>query len=127
LVEPFLTVATKRDVVRMIASGDDAVGTTFLASGWFALASWAKAHPDAVTAFATAIGQGGRWANANPDKVVPIITAHLKTDPVLTASVPRTLYTDRLVAAQVQPWIDVTAKYAKFPAFSAADLMFHPS
>ena len=124
LVEPFLTVAIKRDLVRMIASGDDAVGTNFLASGWFALASWAKAHPDAVTAFATAIGQGGRWANANPDKVVPIITAHLKTDPVLTASVPRTVYTDRLIAAQVQPWIDVTAKYAKFPPFAAADIVY---
>jgi NitT/TauT family transport system substrate-binding protein len=127
LVEPFLTVATKRDLVRMIASGDDAVGTTFLASGWFALASWSKTHPEAVTAFATAIGQAGRWANANPDKVVPIITAHLKTDPALTAAVPRTVYTDRLIAAQVQPWIDVTAKYAKFPSFAAADLMYRRS
>ena len=127
LVEPFLTLATKRGVVRFIASGDDAVGTTFLASGWFALASWAKAHTDAVTAFATAIGQGNRWANANPEKVVPIISSHLKTDPALTASVPRTLYTDRIVAAQVQPWIDVTAKYAKFPAYPAADLIFRRS
>jgi NitT/TauT family transport system substrate-binding protein len=124
LVEPFLTPAIKRNVVRMLASGDDAVGTTFLASGWFALASWARAHPQIVTAFSAAIGQAGKWANANPDKVVPIISTHLKTDPALTALVPRTLYTDRLVAAQVQPWIDVTAKYAKFPPFPAADLIY---
>ncbi len=127
LVEPFLTVASKRGVVRTIASGDDAIGTTFLASGWFALAAWAKAHPDAVAAFASAVGQAGHWANANPDKVVPIIAAHLKTDPAVTAAVPRTLYTDRLIAAQVQPWIDVTAKYAKFPSFAAADLMYRRS
>jgi NitT/TauT family transport system substrate-binding protein len=125
LVEPFLNAALKRNLVRDLASGDDAVGTTFLASGWYALAAWAKAHPDTITAFATAIGQAAHWANANPAKVVPIIAEHLKLDPAVIAGVPRTLYTDRLVAAQVQPWIDVTAKYAKFSPFPSTELIYN--
>jgi NitT/TauT family transport system substrate-binding protein len=125
LVEPFLTAAVKRNLVHVLASGDDAIGTTFLASGWYALASWAKAHPDTVAAFATAIAQAAHWANANSAKVVPIIAEHLKLDPAVTAAVPRTLYADRLVASQVQPWIDVTAKYAKFSPFPSAELIYN--
>ena len=124
LVEPFLTVAVKRNIVHVLASGDDAVGTTFLASGWYALASWVKADPDTIAAFATAIGQAAHWANTNSAKVVPIIAEHLKLDPAVMAAVPRTLYADRLVAAQVQPWIDVTAKYAKFSPFPSAELIY---
>jgi hypothetical protein len=56
---------------------------------------------------------------------VPIIAEHLKLDPAVTAAVPRTLYADRLVASQVQPWIDVTAKYAKFSPFPSAELIYN--
>ena len=64
--------------------------------------------------------------NTNPDKVVPIIASHLKSDPAAVAATPRTIFAERLVAAQIQPWIDVTARYAKFPAFPSADLVYSP-
>jgi NitT/TauT family transport system substrate-binding protein len=126
LVEPFLTLAVKQNLVRILAPGDDAIASTYLASAWYATASWAKANPDVVAHFATAMGAAARWANANPTKVVPIIEAHLKTDPAILAITTRTAYTDRLVDAQIQPWIDVAAKYAKFPPFPAADLIYRP-
>jgi NitT/TauT family transport system substrate-binding protein len=126
LVEPFVTIAKQRNQARFLATGDDAIAPVYLASAWYATAAWAKAHPDLVARFATAMAEAGRWANANPAKVVPIIANHLKADPVITAAAPRTEFTDRLVAAQIQPWIDVTAKYAKFPSFPAADLVYSP-
>jgi NitT/TauT family transport system substrate-binding protein len=126
LVEPFLTIALKKNLARMLATGDDAIAPTYLASAWYTTAQWAKANPGAVAGFATAIGQAARWANANPAKVVPIINKYLKADPEITAMVPRTVYTDRLVNAQIQPWIDVTAKYAKFAPFPASELIYAP-
>lgn len=127
LVEPFITIATKKNQVRMLATGDDAIAPTYLASAWYATAAWAKAHPDLVSRFANGIGQAARWANANPAKVVPIVAAHLKADPVITAEATRTVYTDRLVDAQIQPWIDITARYAKFASFPAAELIYVPN
>jgi NitT/TauT family transport system substrate-binding protein len=124
LVEPFITIGTRRNLIRMLASGDDAIAPTYLASAWYASSVWTKAHPELVSRFAAAIGQAARWANANPTKVVPIIVDHLRTDPALTAATPRTVYTDRLVDAQIQPWIDITARYAKFAPFPAADLIY---
>lgn len=126
LVEPFMTIAKKRGVARFLATGDDAIAPVYLASAWYATSAWAKAHPDLVAHFVSAMAEAGRWANANPAKVVPIIANHLKADPAITAAAPRTEFTDRLVAAQIQPWIDVTAKYAKFPTFPSADLVYAP-
>ncbi len=125
LVEPFLTIAKqKNNGGNLLSTGDDAIAPVYLASAWYAMSAWAKAHPDLVVRFATAMAEAGRWANANPAKVVPIVAAHLKADPAVTAAAPRTDYTDRLVAAQIQPWIDITARYAKFPPFPSADLVY---
>jgi NitT/TauT family transport system substrate-binding protein len=127
LVEPFITIAKQRNLARFLATGDDAIAPVYLASAWYAMSSWAKAHPELVARFVSAMAEAGRWANANPTKVVPIIANHLKADPAITAAAPRTEFTDRLVAAQIQPWIDVTAKYAKFPSFPSPDLVYTPA
>ena len=57
---------------------------------------------------------------------MPIILRHLKADPTIVAATPRTVYADRLVMGEIQPWIDITAKYAKFPSFPASELVYVP-
>jgi NitT/TauT family transport system substrate-binding protein len=126
LVEPFISIAKQRNLARFLTTGDDAIAPVYLASAWYATAAWAKAHPDLVARFVSAMAEAGRWANANPAKVVPIIANHLKSDPATTAAAPRTDFTDRLVPAQIQPWIDITAHYAKFPSFPTSELVFAP-
>jgi NitT/TauT family transport system substrate-binding protein len=127
LVEPFISIAKQRNLARFLTTGDDAIAPVYLASAWYATAAWAKAHPDLVARFVSAMAEAGRWANANPAKVVPIIANHLKSDPATTAAAPRTDFTDRLVPAQIQPWIDITARYAKFPSFPTSELVYAPA
>ncbi len=126
LVEPFITIDAKRNTARFFVSGYEAIAPISLSGVWYATSAWAKAHPDLVTRFATALGTAARWANANPLKVVPIIVSHLNADPAITAAATRTLFGDHVTLAQVQPWIDVTAKYAKFAPFPAAELIYPP-
>ena len=87
---------------------------------------WARAHPDVVARFSAAITDAGKWAMANPQKVVPIIATHLKSDPAVVAASPRTKFEDKLVTAQIQPWIDITARYAKFPTFPTSEIVYVP-
>lgn len=124
LVEPFITIATKSGTVRLLTTGDDAIGTRFLSTAWYTTAQWAAAHPDLVVRFGSAMLDAAQWANANTDKVVPILSKELKADPVLTAAAHRALFAERLVPAEIQPWIDVTAKYAKFAPFPATQLLY---
>jgi NitT/TauT family transport system substrate-binding protein len=126
LVEPFITVATRSNTIRLLVTGDEAIGKNFLSTAWYATSGWAGAHPDLVAKFASAMLEAARWANANQDKVVPILTKELKADPVLAAAAHRPYFAEKLVPAQVQPWIDVTAHYAKFPAFPASSLIYVP-
>ena len=126
LVEPFLTLGLKKNVVKTAAAPDDALGPSYLATVWFTTAQWAKAHPDVVAKFASAMREAARWANANPTKVVPILAKWLHADPGITAEANRAYFSERLLPADVQPWIDVTAKYAKFPPFPAAEIIYTP-
>jgi ABC-type nitrate/sulfonate/bicarbonate transport system substrate-binding protein len=126
LVEPFITIATKGGTVRLLATGDDAIGVNFLSTAWYATSQWAAAHPDLVTRFASAMLAAARWANANQDKVTPILVKYLKADPGLVAAAHRAYFAERLLPAQIQPWINVTAKYAKFPPFPATELIYVP-
>jgi len=127
MVEPFVTIAEQKHLARILAEGDDAISPNeFLAAGWFATADWAKAHPDAVARFQRAIAEAGAWANANPDKTVPIVAKYLKADPALVTLARKPYYAAQMIPAQIQPWIDVTAKYEKFPTFPAAQLIYVP-
>ncbi|HXM08208.1 MAG TPA: hypothetical protein VN936_12125, partial [Candidatus Acidoferrum sp.] len=124
LVEPFFTIATKKGQVKLLTTGDDAIGPAYLASAWYATSAWAKAHPDFVARFARAMDQAAVWGNGNPDKVVPIVASKLQVDPQLIAQIHRATYTDKLVDAQIQPWINVLAKYQGFAPFPASELIF---
>jgi NitT/TauT family transport system substrate-binding protein len=124
LNEPFFTIATRKGQVKLLTTADDVMPPVYLATAWFATADWAKAHPDLVSRFVRAMNQAGLWGNANPDKVVPILVDKLKADPAMLTIGHRATFTDKLVNGQIQPLIDIVAKYQKFPAFPASDLIF---
>ncbi len=126
LVEPFITIGTKSGTIKLLTTGDDAIAPRFLSTAWYATSQWASAHPDLVARFAAAMLEAARWANANQDKVVPILSKYLKADPALTAAAHRAVFAEHLVPADMQPWINVTARYAKFPAFPATELIYVP-
>jgi NitT/TauT family transport system substrate-binding protein len=124
LNEPFFTIATRKGQVKLLTTADDVMPPVYLATAWFATADWAKAHPDLVSRFVRAMNQAGLWGNANPDKVVPILVDKLKADPAMLTIGHRATFTDKLVNGQIQPLIDIVARYQKFPAFPASDLIF---
>ena len=124
LAEPFMTIATRRGQVKLLTAGDDVPAPSYLVSAWCATASWAKAHADVVARFARTMSEAAAWANANPDKVVPIVASKLKLDPDLVAQLRRPNLTGKLIDAQIQPTIDMVAKYQKTPSFPVSELIF---
>jgi NitT/TauT family transport system substrate-binding protein len=125
IAEPFLTVARKTE--RVLASPYDTIGKTFLISAYFTTSNWAKDHPDLLNKFTTAIREAAVWANANHAKSAEILLKYAKIDPELAASMTRARYGERLSPALMQPVINMAAKYSKFPAFPADQLMYKPA
>jgi NitT/TauT family transport system substrate-binding protein len=124
VAEPFLVPAKK--VAHTVAVEFDAIANAFLVAGWFTTDDWAKKHQRAVALFAQSMREAVEWAQKNPAKCPAILAKYLKVDQAQVAANPRTYFLKTLDPAMLQPGIDLTAKYAKFPAFPAQELIYVP-
>jgi NitT/TauT family transport system substrate-binding protein len=120
--EPF--VSAVRKVARAVANPMEAIAPTFLTSAHFALLPWAQAHPDEVRRFQNAIRATADWANKNHERSAQILERVAHVDPAVVAAAVRSYYGDRLDPAQLQPLIDISARYLDFAPFPARDILY---
>jgi ABC-type nitrate/sulfonate/bicarbonate transport system substrate-binding protein len=92
-----------------------AIGPRVQLGGWLANATWARANPAVVAAFDDAIVKANEWGNAHHDLSAQILAKHERLDPDVLAKMNRATYATRLVAAELQPAIDVAARYGAIP------------
>jgi NitT/TauT family transport system substrate-binding protein len=122
IIEPYIAEAKK--TMRVFANCFDAIAPTFIISAHFCNLAWAQAHADVVRRYAAAMQATAVWANAHHDLSAGVLIdiAHLKPDVVKTMT--RSIYGEKLDAAQVQPVVDITSKYTGVPSFPASKLIF---
>jgi NitT/TauT family transport system substrate-binding protein len=125
VAEPYLTPAKK--AAHTVAVEFDAIANAFLVAAWFTTDDWAKKHQKAVALFAQSMHDAMMWAQQNPAKCPEILAKYLKVDQAQVAASPRTYFAKSLDPANVQPGIDLTAKYAKFTTFPAQELIYTPA
>jgi NitT/TauT family transport system substrate-binding protein len=98
-------------------------GKPFITSSTIANKAWADANPALVTRFVAAMRATAQWANKNPLPCGEILAKYSKVAPDIIAQIPRLTWAETLVAAQVQPVIDITARYGMLPrGFPASEL-----
>jgi len=120
---PELADALEKKTVRVIGYPFEAIAMEFLAGAWFTTATWAKAHPDQVRAFAAAMTMSADWANKNPNLSARILER--ATGIPLNPHSPRVLFARTLDPAAMQPVLDASAKYGLLKAtFPATDLIY---
>jgi NitT/TauT family transport system substrate-binding protein len=120
--EPQLDAAVQAHRLRIIGYPYDAIADQFLLGGWFCTQAWSKEHPDLVRAYAAAMEATSRWANANQPQSAKILQQ--ETGVTVPAGMPRVLFGEQLKAEQIQPVIDVAAKYGVLRrAFPANDIV----
>lgn len=122
LSEPYLTPA--RAANRSIGAPEDAIAPEFMLTVHFTTLDWAKAHPDLLHRYVTAIARTAQWANAHPDLVVPILAKYSKQPEDAVRTMQRAVFGDTLVARELQPVIDITAKYGNIPRFRAEEMLY---
>jgi NitT/TauT family transport system substrate-binding protein len=121
IAEPELSRAVA-DGARIIGQPYTAIGKKFLIGGWFTTSGWAKAHPDETKRFVSAIIAAGKWANGHRAESARILEKYTKI--TVSPSMKRTIYAERLNAAEIQPLIDAAAKYKSLKAsFPASELI----
>lgn len=125
VAEPFMTDVKRR--TRVIAYPMSAIGPRVQLGGWVANATWARANPAVVAAFNDAIVKANEWANAHHDLSAQILAKHGRLGADVLAKMNRATYATRLVAAELQPAIDVAARYGAIPqSIPVEKMLFKP-
>jgi NitT/TauT family transport system substrate-binding protein len=122
ITEPELSAALNTGQFRVVADPYSAIAPDFLMGGWFTTPAWAKAHPELATAFANAILATARWANTHHAQSAQILES--VSQQRMGQTQHRVPFAERLRPADLQPLIDVCAKYGLLKAsFPASEIM----
>jgi NitT/TauT family transport system substrate-binding protein len=120
--EPFLTAA--KAAVRIIASPNDSVASTFYLSAWFARREWIDGNAATLRRLRQAFYDSARYANAHHDETASTLAKYAKVDPELTRSMNRISYATALDPKLMQPVLDVALRYGLIEkAVAAQDLI----
>jgi NitT/TauT family transport system substrate-binding protein len=126
LIKPFIDPAVDSGKATVLGLMYSAVAPRFLESAWFATADFVAAHKDAIAAFQRVIAQAAVYTNAHPSETVDLLAAYTGLDPQVAAHVARIVCGTTLQAKDIQPVIDISAKFNLIPkAFSAQEIMPH--
>lgn len=109
VAEPFMSGARGR--TRLLAYPMAAIGPRLQLGGWIASLGWARANPALVYEFADAMSKTNAWANGHHAETAQILVKVGKLDPQSVAKMNRATYATELVPAELQPAIDVAARY----------------
>lgn len=123
VAEPFIAAA--RAAARVFADAYDALGPRYLIGVYFTTPAWAKAHADVVARMQRAFARAADWANGHQAQSGAILVKYSKLDPALLATMKRVQYAAKFDPAEMQPVIDLAARYHKIPAaFPATEMIF---
>jgi NitT/TauT family transport system substrate-binding protein len=118
--EPFLEEALAQGA-RIVSPGYGAISPKFVLAAWFSTSAFAKANPDAIKRFQSAIMEAGRWANTHHAESARILEKYQKAP--VPPQMPRVEFPLSSDPSQMQPLIDAAARYHGLKAtFPAADM-----
>ena len=122
--EPALGSAEASGLTRRLAITYAAIAKHFFTSVWITTAGFAAQHRDLALKFADVIHRATVYTNGHYAEAVPLISAYTKLPLETLRSMHQIKGGTTLVAEDVQPMIDIAAKYGAISApFSARDMM----
>jgi NitT/TauT family transport system substrate-binding protein len=121
--EPFMTRDLAANKVRVLVDMLDGYPGAILQGIFIAMKPYAQANPDAITRFGNVLRQAASYTNTRPTETLDLVVQNTGIDAETAAKMKRTQLALQWDPAQVQPLIDVAAKYKQIPqGFAAADL-----
>lgn len=121
---PALQEALDGGRVKILSRFYDAIAPRFLVQAWFTTADYAKKNPGVVRAFARGEHDGAVYANGHHQQTVDAEAKFTGMEPGVIAKMTRFTYATALEPRDIQPLIDVSAKYKVISApFDAREII----
>jgi ABC-type nitrate/sulfonate/bicarbonate transport system substrate-binding protein len=101
-----------------------AVANRFLESAWFANTDFVTKNKETIAKFQRIVALASAYTNAHQSETVDLLATWAGIDPARAARVPRIVTGTTLQARDIQPVIDISAKYNLIPkSFDAKEIM----
>lgn len=127
IINPFLGEALASGKARFLAPFYSAIAAKFMLSGWFTTADFAAQHRDAIANFQRIVEVNSTYTNAHHAETVPLLASWSGITLDAAARAPRMTNGTRIAAADIQPVIDLLARYGVIAkAFDAHEMMVEP-
>jgi NitT/TauT family transport system substrate-binding protein len=116
--------AAKATGSRTIARINDAVSKQFSLGVWFTMTSYVEKNRSAAQRFSRVVADAGAFTRSHPEATIDDVAQITKQDRDIIAHMQRQRVGTTVIASDIQPVIDTSAKY-KFieKAFPATDLI----
>lgn len=122
--EPILTSDVSTGEVRILGYPFDAIGKHFSEGVMFANVNWVSTHRELVDRFLRVMQEADAYVNAHEAETVPLLAQFSGADPKVLAKMRRPERGVAIGPSDIQPVIDILAKYNAIPkAFPAEDLI----
>ena len=123
--DPLLYDALATGRVKSIAEPNAAVAKKFVITAWFTTHAYATANVDVVRRFRAGLTQAAIYANAHPKDMAPYIAPFTGIDEARLRLWNRAQLATTLEPSDIQPVIDVAAKYHLLEKpFPASEMIF---
>jgi len=117
-------IAKSSPQVRVVANILSAISPRYLLSCFIALRSWPEHNRDVAVRFARVVSEAAAYTDAHPEETLPDLVAFTGIDRALAARMKRGLLATVINPAEVQPVIDVSARYKAIDkGFPAAEII----
>jgi len=111
LITPFLDQALASGKTRVLAKAYDAIAKRFETAGLVASADYIAKNQDAMTRFARAMHESIVYTNAHMPQTVDLVASYSGVEAAIIAKSVRATDPEYLEAKNIQPLINVAAKY----------------
>jgi NitT/TauT family transport system substrate-binding protein len=124
MIQPFLARALETEAVRSLGDPVAAIGSHHTDSVWFTSIDYARKNADTVARFMRAIREASIYVNGHRPETAHLLAEFAKVDPSDVGRL-RVLQGTRLAGDDLQPMIDVAARYGVIPQkFDAKDIIY---
>lgn len=121
---PFLAAAIETGKIRILGDPFAGIGNPILIAGWFTTQEYVARNPTVVQRFSDAVRTATTYTNTHHAETVSLLAEYSHIDPEVIRKMQRTPNATTLNERQIQPAIDMGAKYKYINrAFSAKDLL----
>lgn len=124
ITEPYMSMELKAGKVRFLVDELSGYPRPILETAYYSTRDYYEKHRDVVARFAHALGEAAAYSNTHLAETVPLFAGYSGVDPETAMQMHHTYEATSFDPLQVQPVIDLAAKYKIIPrAMDARDFI----